>query len=172
MIPQVFPIDQRRRVAQAQAKIVPIADERERELLLLRRIAELPLAPAEECTAPDAGLVALAAALLESDVTFGTAFGGACCSASAQRLLLTVYVAEGQNCDLSLASLCSSAAFEPHTVTLRWALKLLADGVLKLVAGPDGERALRVAPAARIDFHRWLTRTRMTLSTMTRDFAV
>lgn len=156
----------------AQANIVPIADKRERELLLLRRIAELPLTPAGESTAPDAALVRLAAALLESDVTFGTAFGGACCGASAQRLLLAVYVAEGQDCDLSLTSLCGSAAFEPAPVTLRWALKLLGDGVLKLVAGADGERALRVAPGARVELDRWLTRTRNTLSCAAGEFAV
>lgn len=170
MIPQVFPISRRRRVA--RANIVPIADRQQREVLLLRRIAERPVTPVGESNAPDGGLVALAAALLESDVWFGTAFGGACCGASTQRLLLAIYVAEGQDCDLSLTSLCNSAAFEPAAVTLRWALKLLDDGVLKLVAGADGQRALRVAPAARVELDCWLSRTRNTLSCAAGDFAV
>lgn len=170
MLPEIFPLSKSRRVT--RTNIVPIADERDRELLLLRRIAELPLAPAEGRSAPEAALIPLAAVLLESDVTFGKVFGGACCGASAQRLLLAVYVSEGQGFDLSLASLRNSAAFEPPAVALRWALKLLADGVLQLVAGVDGERAFRVAPAARIELDHWLTRTGTALASMTRDFAV
>jgi hypothetical protein len=170
MLPQVFPLNRRRRMARAD--IVPIADERERERLLLRRIAELPTARPAERSAPDAGLIGLAATLLESDVTFGAAFGEACCGTSAKRLLLAVYVAEGQNCDLSLAALAASRTFDPFAVTLRWALKLLADGLLELVQCPGGERALRVSPMARIELDQWLTRTRMAMSSITRDFAV
>jgi hypothetical protein len=134
------------------------SEELERAASLVQRLLAFPAASAKETRSPNRRLVNVASALLKSLVLFGERFGSDFCDSCSQRILLLVYLRQGQSGHLSPQSLYDSPTLGPTAVTLRWTIKLLGDGVLELVVTPEpDERLIRLNSTALDRLEGWLS---------------
>ena len=124
-------------------------DEARREESLLQKLLAFPVAPRGDAATADKRLVHVASVLLNSELRLAEAFGWESCFSPLQRMLLLVHVRQGRGSEISLRSLCDCPVLGPASVALRWAAKLLADGVLELTeASEPDDRLVRLSSEA------------------------
>jgi hypothetical protein len=124
---------------------------------LIRRFLALPLTPQKISRAPDERLVHVAAVLLTSQLTLAQSFNWELCYSPIQRILLHVYVRQGQGRKSSIRSLCDFPILGPGTVALRWAAKLVGDGILELAAAEEpSDRLIQLTSDGLAGLEHWL----------------
>lgn len=106
----------------------------------------------------DTGLAEFASAILDAQALRGRCISPDLVADPAWAMVLTVYVGETRSSGVSVLSLRDSPVIGPSTVTLRWILKLLDDGVFQLI---ENESQLdlplvRLSSDARSDVEKWL----------------
>jgi hypothetical protein len=138
----------------------PGGDDREcsvREQVLIDRLKAFPTASAKGSVPVDQQMVEVASVLLRSQVELADALGWEICYSPPLRLLLLVYVRDAQGRDTSVESLCDCPILAAGTVALRWAAKLLDDGIVELVEGPEpGRPRICVTSDGVRAIERWL----------------
>jgi len=131
--------------------------ESNREQMLIERFLALPARPRTRAASPDERLVRLGSILLNSQAVLAEALGCESCSSPMERILLFLYVQQGQGRVTSLRSLCNSPVLSPGTVALRWAAKLYGDRDLELIeAAEPGERFIRLTSDGVCRLEQWL----------------
>ena len=129
----------------------------EREELLIERLLALPADPRGRPADLDRRLVRVASVLLDSDLLLERAFNWGSWLAPVQRILLLVYVRQGQGRDISIRSLRDLSILGPGTVALRWTAKLVGDGIVEMFdAGVAADRLLRLSTRGVGALERWL----------------
>lgn len=134
-----------------------VRDERERERRLIQRLLALPTAAERMPVTPDGRLLHVASVLLNSQLTIAQAFNRELCYSPAQLILLLVYVQHGQRRDVSIRSLGTFTSVGPATVALRWAAKLVGDGILEVAEAQEvDDRLLRLTSDGACGLEHWL----------------
>ena len=134
-----------------------VRDELERECRLIQRLLALPTAARGMPVTRDGRLLHVASVLLNSQLTIAQAFSQEICYSPAQLILLLVYVRRGQGQDVSIRSLGTFTSLGPATVALRWAAKLVGDGILEVTEAHDvNDRLLRLTPDGACGLEHWL----------------
>ena len=141
----------------SQAPQSRVINESDREEVLVGRLLTYPVALKPSSGAPDSRLVYVASVLLDSRLTLVRAFNWETCDSSALRILLFVYVRQGEDKELSIRSLRNLSVLGPGTVSLRWTAKLLDDGILELLVGAEPEdRLIRFTADGIRGIEHWL----------------
>jgi len=131
--------------------------ESDRTQALIQRFLALPTRPPTTGAKTNQRLVRLASILLNAQAMLAEAFDCAFAHSSIERLLLYLYVRQGQGTVTSLCSLCNAPLLRPGTVALRWAAKLQADRVLELTEADEADdRFIRLTPDGVCRLERWL----------------
>lgn len=128
-----------------------------REESLIQKLLALPTTSQRRSETPEDRLVHVASVLLTSQLALAQAFSWDVCCSPVQRIMLFVYLRQGQGRDTSIRSLCSFPILGPGTVALRWAAKLLSDGILELAeAAESSDRLIRLTPDGVRGLEHWL----------------
>jgi hypothetical protein len=134
-----------------------VRNEMERERLLIQRFLALPTAAQGILITPDGRLLHVASVLLNSQITIAQALGRDLCYSPAQLILLLVYVRHGQGRDVSIRTLSTFPGLGPATVALRWAAKLVGDGILEVTEAHEADdRLLRLTSDGACGLEHWL----------------
>lgn len=134
-----------------------VRDELERERRLVQRFLALPTAAQGKQIKPDGRLPHLASVLLNSQLTIAEAFSRELCYSPGQLILLLVFVRSGQGRDVSIRSLSTFRILGPATVALRWAAKLVGDGILEVTEAHEvDDRLLRLSSDGACRLEHWL----------------
>jgi len=132
-------------------------EESRREELLIQRFLGLPKASDRRLVTHDERIAHVGSVLLTSQLVLAQAFSGEICCSPVQRILLFVYLREARGRDTSIRSLCNFPILGPGTVALRWAAKLISDGILELTdAAEASDRLIRLTPDGVTGLERWL----------------
>lgn len=124
----------------------------------MRRVLTFPVTPKASLPRPDPDLAGLASALLDTQAMRGHYFSSDLFADPAWAMVLFVYASQGRRAGLSLDSLRDSQLVGPATVTLRWILKLVDEGVFQLVGdGPQpGNTFVQTSSDALKNLEKWL----------------